>query len=250
MKITIKALLNKKSRLFFIFKTPANKLNLYFRYEKLKIHERNVQMINLVILSIAISLFLILGMTSAEQGKISPEYSERLEKATFAGGCFWCMEPPFDKLEGVVSTTSGYTGGNEKMPTYEQVASGRTGHVEAIEIVYDPEKVSYDKLLEVFWKNVNPTQANGQFADIGKQYRTVIFYHDDKQQKLAVASKENLDKSGKFGTSIVTEILPAGEFYPAEDYHQDYYLKNPIRYKYYRVGSGREQFLNNIWSDK
>ena len=207
-------------------------------------------MINLTILSIAISVCLILSMAYAEQGKISPDFSDRLEKATFAGGCFWCMEPPFDKLDGIISTTSGYTGGNEKMPTYEQVSSGKTGHLEAIEIIYDPERVSYDKLLEIFWKNIDPTQTNGQFADIGKQYRTAIFFHDENQQKLAVASKENLDKSGKFEKPVVTEILPAGEFYPAEDYHQDYYLKNPIRYKYYRFGSGRDQFLNKTWNDK
>lgn len=209
-------------------------------------------MINLtiIVISIILSVFLIQNMAYAEQGKISPDYSDRLEKATFAGGCFWCMEPPFDKLSGVISTTSGYAGGNEIMPTYEQVSSGRTGHFEAIEIVYDPEKVSYDKLLEVFWKNIDPTQANGQFADIGKQYRTAIFYHDDNQRKVAVASKEELDKSGKFGKPVVTEILPAGKFYPAEDYHQDYYLKNPVRYKYYRFGSGRDQFLNKIWNDK
>jgi methionine-S-sulfoxide reductase len=209
-------------------------------------------MINLaiIVISITISVFLILNMAHAEQGKKNPDYSDRLEKATFAGGCFWCMEPPFDKLSGVISTTSGYAGGNEIMPTYEQVSLGRTGHFEAIEIVYDPEKVSYDNLLEVFWKNINPTQANGQFADIGKQYRTAIFYHDDNQRKLAVASKEELDKSGKFEKPVVTEILPAGNFYPAEDYHQDYYLKHPARYKYYRFGSGRDQFLNKIWNDK
>jgi methionine-S-sulfoxide reductase len=209
-------------------------------------------MINLTIifLSMAISVFFILNMAYAEQGKINPDYSDRLDKATFAGGCFWCMEPPFDRLNGVISTTSGYAGGNEIMPTYEQVSSGRTGHVEAIEIVYDPEKVSYDKLLEVFWKNIDPTQANGQFADIGKQYRTAIFFHDDNQRELAEASKEKLDKSGKFGKPVVTEILPAGKFYPAEDYHQDYYLKNPVRYKYYRFGSGRDQFLNKTWNNK
>jgi methionine-S-sulfoxide reductase len=209
-------------------------------------------MINLTVLflSITISVFFILNMAYAEQGKINPDYSDRLEKATFAGGCFWCMEPPFDKLNGVISTTSGYAGGNEIMPTYEQVSSGRTGHFEAIEIVYDPEKVSYDKLLDVFWKNIDPTQENGQFADIGKQYRTAIFFHDDNQQKLAIASKEQLDKSGIFKKPVATEILPAGKFYPAEDYHQDYYLKNPVRYKYYRFGSGRDHFLNKIWNNK
>jgi methionine-S-sulfoxide reductase len=189
-------------------------------------------------------------MINKEQKKINPDYPGRLEKATFAGGCFWCMEPPFDKLEGVVSTTSGYTGGNEEMPSYEQVSSGKTGHFDAIEVVYDPEKITYDKLLEVFWSNIDPTQENGQFADIGKQYRTAIFFHDEKQRKIAEASKEKLEKSGKFGRPVVTEILPAGAFYPAEDYHQDYYLKNPIHYKNYRFGSGREQFLNKIWNEK
>lgn len=208
-------------------------------------------MINITVLflTITISVFCILNMAYAEQGKINPDYSDRLEKATFAGGCFWCMEPPFDKLNGVISTTSGYAGGNEIMPTYEQVSSGRTGHFEAIEIVYDPEKVSYDKLLDVFWKNIDPTQENGQFADIGKQYRTAIFFHDDNQRKLAIASKEQLDKSGIFKKPVATEILPAGKFYPAEDYHQDYYLKNPVRYKYYRFGSGRDHFLNKIWNN-
>jgi methionine-S-sulfoxide reductase len=200
--------------------------------DDLSVHERNVPMIN------------------TNQSKINPDDSGRLEKATFAGGCFWCMEPPFDKLDGVVSTTSGYTGGKEKMPSYEQVSSGKTGHVEAIEVVYDPEIIGYDKLLEVFWKNINPTQENGQFADLGKQYRTVIFFHDEKQRQIAEASKERLEKSGKFEKPVVTEILQAGDFYPAEDYHQDYYLKNPLRYKYYRFGSGREQFINKIWNEK
>lgn len=207
-------------------------------------------MVSLSFLSVLISAFLFISVVYAEEGKIKPDFSEKLEKATFAGGCFWCMEPPFDKIDGVISTTSGYTGGNEKMPTYEQVSSGKTGHYEAIEIVYDPEKVTYETLLEVFWKNIDPTQANGQFVDIGKQYLSAVFYHDENQKKLAEASKEKLDKSGKFSKPIVTEILPAGEFYPAEDYHQDYYLKNPIRYKYYRFGSGRDQFLNKTWNDE
>ena len=205
---------------------------------------------SLTILSIVVSFFFILCMVFAGYGNLNAEISEKFEKATFAGGCFWCMEPPFDKLDGVISTTSGYTGGIEKMPTYEQVSSGGTGHFEAIEIVYDPGKISYERLLEVFWKNIDPTQANGQFADIGKQYRTAVFFHNEKQRELAEISRERLDKSGKFGKPVVTEILPAGEFYPAEEYHQDYYLKNPMRYKYYRFGSGREQFLKKIWDDE
>jgi len=175
---------------------------------------------------------------------------ETLEKATFAGGCFWCMEPAFDKLKGVISTTSGYTGGEEKNPSYEEVSSGSTGHLEAIEILYDPSKVSYVQLLDVFWKNVDPTQGNGQFVDIGPQYRTAIFYHNEDQKRSAEESKRKLEDSGKFSKRIVTEIRPAMEFYKAEDYHQDYYSKNPVRYKSYRSGSGRDQFLGETWGKK
>ena len=175
---------------------------------------------------------------------------QRFEKATFAGGCFWCMEPPFDKLDGVVSTISGYTGGTEKNPTYEQVSAGKTGHMEAIEVTYDPSKVSYGQLLDVFWKNIDPTQNNGQFVDIGAQYRTAIFYHNEEQRRLALESRNRLQESRKFGKPIVTEIRPAMEFYSAEDYHQDYYIKNPIRYKYYRWGSGRDRFIEETWEKK
>jgi methionine-S-sulfoxide reductase len=177
-------------------------------------------------------------------------YEQRFEKATFAGGCFWCMEPPFDKLDGVISTTSGYTGGTEKDPTYEQVSAGKTGHLEAIEVTYDPAKVSYAQLLDVFWKNVDPTQHNGQFVDIGSQYRTAIFYHNEEQRRQALESRNRLQESRKFGKPIVTEIRPAMPFYSAEDYHQDYYIKNPIRYKYYRWGSGRDRFLEETWGKK
>jgi len=202
------------------------------------------------------SLILTLGMifmiaTSASGDSTKGNASEqRFEKATFAGGCFWCMEPPFDKLDGVISTTSGYTGGTEKGPTYEQVSAGKTGHLEAIEITYDPAKVSYDQLLDVFWKNVDPTQHNGQFVDVGSQYRTAIFYHNEEQRRLALESRNRLQESRKFGKPIVTEIRPALEFYSAEDYHQDYYIKNPIRYKYYRWGSGRDRFLEETWGKK
>lgn len=173
----------------------------------------------------------------------------KTEKATFAGGCFWCMEWPFDKLEGVISTVVGYTGGTVKNPTYEQVCSGTTGHAESIEITYDPSRVSYEKLLEVFWKNIDPTQENGQFADRGSQYRTAIFYHSEEQKLLAEASRDQLDKSGKFSKKIVTEIVPAREFYPAEEYHQEYYKKNPGHYQLYRSGSGRERFLEKTWGE-
>ena len=168
-------------------------------------------------------------------------------KAIFAGGCFWCMEPPFDKLDGVVATISGYTGGAKLNPTYEEVSSGSTGHAEAVEVEYDPKKVSYEKLLDVFWHNVDPTQKDAQFCDHGNQYRTAIFAVNDEQKKLAEASKAALAKSKPFKGDIVTEIVPATTFYPAEDYHQDYYMKNPVRYKFYRTGCGRDARLKELW---
>jgi peptide-methionine (S)-S-oxide reductase len=170
-----------------------------------------------------------------------------LAKATFAGGCFWCMEHPFDELDGVVSTTSGYIGGHQTNPTYREVSSGTTGHAEAVQVVYDPKKVAYEKLLEVFWLNVDPTDAGGQFCDRGSQYRTGIFYYTDEQKRLAEASKAALAKSKPFKEPIVTEITMATTFYPAEDYHQDYYLKNPVRYKFYRTGCGRDARLKMLW---
>ncbi|MGV3524341.1 MAG: peptide-methionine (S)-S-oxide reductase MsrA [Candidatus Sericytochromatia bacterium] len=167
--------------------------------------------------------------------------------AVFAGGCFWCMEPPFDKLPGVISTTSGYIGGHQDKPTYEAVSAGRTGHTEAVQIVFDPKKVSYEKLLDVFWRQINPTTPNRQFVDVGSQYRTGIFYYDATQKALAIKSRDALARSNRFKAPIVTEITPAGSFWPAEDYHQDYYLKNPTRYKFYRWNSGRDQYLESIW---
>jgi len=169
------------------------------------------------------------------------------EVATFAGGCFWCMEPPFDKLDGVVSTVSGYLGGTEENPTYKEVAAGRTGHAETVQITYDPSRVSYSKLLEVFWMQIDPTTPDRQFVDAGRQYRSAIFYQNEEQQRLAEESKKEMENSGRFGAPIVTEIAPAGVFWPAENYHQDYYMKNPLRYKYYRFGSGRDQYLKKIW---
>ena len=168
-------------------------------------------------------------------------------KATFAGGCFWCMEQPFDVLPGVVSTTSGYIGGHKKNPTYEEVSAGRTGHTEAVQVVYDPKKVTYEKLLDVFWRNIDPTVKDQQFCDHGSQYRSGIFFHDDEQKRLADASKATLDRSKPFTQPIVTEITRATEFYPAEDYHQDFYIKNPLRYKYYRSGCGRDNRLKQLW---
>ena len=171
----------------------------------------------------------------------------KLAKATFAGGCFWCMEPPYDKIPGVVSTTSGYAGGAEKNPSYEQVSSGSTGHAEVVQVLYDPSKVSYSKLLEVFWHNIDPFVKDRQFCDSGKQYRTMILYHDEAQKKAALESKAALDKSGKFKEAIVTEIVPLKEFYPAEEYHQDFYKKNPLHYNTYRTGCRRDARLKEIW---
>lgn len=170
--------------------------------------------------------------------------------ATFAGGCFWCMEPPFEQLKGVVSVTPGYTGGQKATPTYEEVCSGTTGHAEAVEVLFDPSQISYDQLLEVFWRNIDPTTPNAQFADKGTQYRTAIFYHSEEQRTLAEASKQKLAQSGKFTKPLVTEIVPASTFYPAEQYHQDYYKKNPGHYKAYRRGSGREPFLKKTWGER
>lgn len=170
-------------------------------------------------------------------------------RATFAGGCFWCVEADFDKLDGVISTTSGYIGGKTVKPTYDQVSSGGTGHTEAVEIVFDPKRVTYERLLEHFWRTVDPTVKDRQFCDVGSQYRTGIFVHDESQKKAAEASKAALGKSKPFPQPIVTEIAAAGPFYPAEEYHQDYYKKNPIRYNYYRNGCGRDARLKQLWGD-
>ena len=180
-------------------------------------------------------------------GAASAAEKKTLMRATFAGGCFWCMEPPFESLDGVVSVTSGYTGGKEANPTYEDVSSGTTGHTESVEIVYDPAKVKYEKLLDLYWHNVDPTTADRQFCDRGHQYRPAIFTHDDEQKNLAEASRAEIEKTKTFKEPIVVEIVAATRFYAAEDYHQDYYKKNPIRYKYYRHGCGRDDRLDRLW---
>lgn len=191
-----------------------------------------------------------LTMISADAEKKSVNSGGKLEKATFAGGCFWCMEPPFEKLPGVKQVISGYTGGRNVNPTYEEVSSGSTGHLESVEVVYDPAVISYDKLLDVFWKNIDPTDAGGSFVDRGGQYRSAVFYHSEVQKKTAETSKQKLAASGIFQKPIVTEIISASTFYKAEDYHQDYHKKNPIRYKFYRFNSGRDQFLEKTWSGR
>ena len=167
--------------------------------------------------------------------------------ATFAGGCFWCMQPPFEDLPGVLATTVGYTGGQKERPTYEEVSEGGTGHAESVEIVYDPTRISYEKLLDVFWHNVDPLTRDAQFCDHGRQYRSAIFYHDETQKALAEASKRALETSKKFDRPIVTEIVPASTFWPAEEYHQRYHDKNPVRYAYYRWGCGRDARLKELW---
>ena len=172
---------------------------------------------------------------------------EKIKKATFAGGCFWCMEPPFDKLDGVKSTISGYAGGHDTDPTYEEVSAGKTGHTEVIQITYDENTVSYETLLDTFWRNIDPTDAHGQFVDKGSQYRPAIFFHDDSQKEIALKSKKELGESGKFSSKIVVEITKLDKFYPAESYHQDFYQKSPVRYKFYRYNSGRDQFLKKVW---
>jgi len=199
-----------------------------------------------------ISLFLItIGQMSivyaGNESKDSNMHSKNLEKATFAGGCFWCMQHPFDELTGVVSTAVGYTGGQKGNPTYEEVCAGETGHAEAIEIQYDSSQITYSRLLDIFWKNIDPTTLNKQFADVGTQYRTAIFYHNEEQKQLAEASKEETDMSGIYDKPIVTEITKASTFYKAEEYHQKYYEKCPVKYKRYKSGSGRNQYLENIW---
>jgi peptide-methionine (S)-S-oxide reductase len=191
---------------------------------------------------IATALFAVAGHASAQSGDAG-----RLATATFAGGCFWCMEPPFDALEGVVSTTSGYTDGHTPNPTYEQVSSGTTGHTEAVQVVYDPDKVSFERLVDVFWRNIDPTDAGGQFCDRGSPYRPALFYHDQAQREVAERTRAALEKDRPFKDAIVTPIVAATTFYPAEGYHQDYYLKNPIRYKYYRNGCGRDRLLKQLW---
>lgn len=199
---------------------------------------------------IGLGLFLFSFSSPAYTGENMNQQKKDLKSAVFAGGCFWCTESDFEKIDGVTEVISGYTGGHQKDPNYQEVSSGTTGHTEAVKVYYDSKKVSYEALLEIFWRHVNPIDPGGQFADRGSQYRSAIFYHDDLQKKLAEASKKALDQSGRFDKPVVTEIVKLETFYPAEEYHQDYYKKNPIRYKVYRYGSGRDQFLNKMWKSE
>jgi peptide methionine sulfoxide reductase msrA/msrB len=185
-----------------------------------------------------------------EKSVAMKEENTHLKTATFAGGCFWCMESDFEKVDGVAEAVSGYAGGHKENPTYKEVSAGGTGHTEAVQVRYDPGKITYKELLDVFWQHIDPTDSGGQFVDRGSQYRTSIFYHDEEQKRLAQESKAELEKSGRFTKPIVTEIVPLKIFYTAEDYHQDYYKKSALRYKFYRFNSGRDQFLKTVWGDE
>jgi peptide-methionine (S)-S-oxide reductase len=199
--------------------------------------------------TLAVSAFIAFS-TTAQTPAAKVATPANSAKAIFAGGCFWCVESDFDKVPGVISTTSGYIGGTTVNPTYEQVSAKGTGHAEAVEIVYDPQKVTYDRLVEYFWHTIDPTTKDQQFCDRGTPYRTAIFAQDTEQLKVAQASKAALEKSKPFKEPVVTEVVLGTKFYPAEDYHQDYYLKNPVRYKYYRTGCGRDARLKELWGDK
>jgi len=207
-------------------------------------------------ITVPILLLLVLAMSPGGCEKSGNETSKaasgesRLRRSTLAGGCFWCMQPVYDKLPGVVSTLVGYSGGAKENPSYEEVSTGRTGHTEAIEVTYDPEKVSYSELLEAFWRSIDPTNPRGQFADIGSQYRTAIFYQSEDEKRLAEESKRKLAALGKFDKPIATEIVPAAPFYPAEEFHQKYYLKNSGHYELYKTGSGRAGFLKKTWGER
>ena len=186
--------------------------------------------------------------TEGKMEKVKSAQSEKTAEAVFAGGCFWCTEADFEKVDGVIDAVSGYTGGQVANPTYQQVSAGSTGHVEAVKVIYDPGKITYERLLQVFWRHVIPTDGGGQFVDRGSQYRSAIFYANEQERQLAEASKKELEAGGRFSQPIATDILSLGPFYPAEDYHQDYYQKNPLRYRFYRAGSGRDQFLEKVWA--
>src|SRR3989344_1056346 len=201
-----------------------------------------------ILLVVFVIVFFILFNRSEKI--FNKEIPKNAEIATFAGGCFWCMEPPFEKLNGVFKVIPGYTGGKKENPTYGEVSSGVTGHLESIQVFYDTEIVSYYELLDVFWKQIDPTDNNGQFVDKGEQYKSAIFYHNEGQRKLAEKSKKELENSRRFDKPIVTEIIKFTEFYPAEEYHQDYYKKNPIKYKFFRYNSGRDKYLKNKWGEE
>jgi peptide methionine sulfoxide reductase msrA/msrB len=209
-----------------------------------------MKIITMLTIALTMVLFCVYQAISMdkETGKSMMERSENTRTAVFAGGCFWCTESDFEKVNGVIEVVSGYTGGHDDHPTYKEVSAGGTGHVEAVQVIYDPTRITYEELLDVFWRHVDPTDPGGQFVDRGSQYRSAIFYANEKERQLAEASKKRLADSGPFSKPIVTDILPLGTFYKAEDYHQDYHKRNPIRYKWYRSGSGRDKFLEKTWA--
>jgi len=217
--------------------------------------DREVNTMKNLFILVVMLVFVIIGCQRADSSQqaikedmIKQDTLTRV--GTFAGGCFWCTEADFEKVPGVVKVVSGYTGGKKENPTYEEVSSGSTGHVEAVQVYYDPAKVTYEELLDYFWRHIDPTDPGGQFVDRGSQYRGVIFYHDEEQKRLAEKSKEELNRSGKFDKPIVTEIIAFTKLFEAEEYHQDYYKKNPVGYKFYRYGSGRDQFLKKVWGSE
>ena len=212
----------------------------------------------LPMISLILVLFMACGAPNAEKSAETEStdvaenkvvFSEKTQLATFSGGCFWCVEAPFEELDGVISVVSGYAGGKEKDPTYQQVASGKTSHRESVQITFDPEVISYSELVDIFWQTFDPTDVGGSFFDRGTQYESAIFYHTKEQKKVAEESKERLDKSGKFTKPIATPVIAFTNFYPAEEYHQDYYQNNPVRYKFYRWNCGRDQRLKELWGD-
>lgn len=197
-------------------------------------------------------MVLVAGISAAPRanGKMTGRDAGETEKATFAGGCFWCIEAHYEEMDGVLEAVSGYIGGKTENPDYESVCSGKTGHLEAVQVTFNPDIISYETLLERFWRSIDPTQADGQFADRGSQYQTAIFYHNDEQRKKAEESRARLDASGKFAKPVVTDIRKASRFYPAEDYHQGYYRKNPMHFRMYKIGSGRQGFLEKTWEEE
>lgn len=208
---------------------------------------RRIRIISTLGLYLIFILFNSYVFADTNNGNEPKHMSSEKMVATFAGGCFWCMEPPFDAIEGVIETVVGYTGGHQKAPGYEQVSAGVTGHTEAIQITFDPNKTSYKALLEVFWRNIDPTTPNRQFCDVGSQYRPAIFVHDQQQRAIAEQSKAELEQTKTFPEPIAVAIAAASEFFSAEDYHQDYYKKNPVRYKFYRYSCGRDKRLQQLW---
>jgi peptide methionine sulfoxide reductase msrA/msrB len=230
---------------YFSLENKEQRLNLSSGLEEV-ISVRNIILIAITLLLIVVGSQNVISVQQEVKKEMFKDDST-LKVATFAGGCFWCTESDFEKLPGVVKVISGYTGGQKENPSYEEVSSGSTGHVEAVQVYYDPSKLTYTELLDTFWKHIDPTDSGGQFVDRGSQYRSVIFYHDEEQKKLAEKSKQDLGKSGKFDKPIATEIIKFTQFYEAEEYHQDYYKNNPLRYKYYRFGSGRDQYIKKVW---